>query len=425
MKVRVDYYNKKEEELLQKYNNSEEIESIAGSEIDISKDELLSGMMFTEQLDKEGFRTYQDLRIKHQKRLGDIDDYIDMSDGTIKAKSTSEHLNAAGITERIGVAAGLSTINRIHGLSEADWSRTLPEYDNGVRKRDIDYNIDLAASEKGFVQSECKGEINNIDRVHAENKGSVVEDNKYKTSSVSNHYRSIKEKKSDIREKARNKGNDIENELMYGTITVIDSKHTAQVWLVDPPAFQVNWDPLKYKLISRLSYYLTAFKEISVHNKIVQALEKRIQVLIEVDDIQNFNRKRLDGIANNYRSRVKRDYFLSIENDLVLGTWFLIKPKDSWELFVHGFTNEIITLVINQDFDKILSYQFNRAEFQDNVTVFVSTKFTVGTDNMEIIEFAKNFALNERNGRFEFQVYTPLLHLTTGRVFGRIALKSE
>jgi hypothetical protein len=333
LKLSVDYYNAAEKLLFQSYPNFASLSDILNREFSISKAEFVSYMMFTEQADEDGWRTYPELKDRVQNRLGDIDDILDFSKGSIQSKQSSQRMNASKMTERIGVSLGINVVNKFHGLTEADWAITDDVYIDGKRIKDFDYEIPLASDGTKFIQ--------------VENKGTVNDDNSYKTPSVSDHYSSIKGKKSSILAREQSQGIPRNQNIYYGTIGVLDSQNTAKVWLVDPPAFEIEWNPIKYKLISRLIYYSKLFSEIGIHNRFQVALDKRINQLFTAKDIYEFNLVPLDVSLKTY-TYIKYNNFVNINNNEAIGTFFFINSN---EVFLLALTKVIIRLVLLQNFD--------------------------------------------------------------------------
>jgi hypothetical protein len=402
LKIAVDYYNAAEEKLFECYPNYEEFKILVGKEITISKDEFLSYMIFTEQADDDGWRTYPELKERVQHRLGDIQDFLDFSNGSIQSKLSSERMFASKMTERIGVSIGINVINKFHGLTEADWAITPKTYLDGKRLKDFDYEISVASDGVKFIQ--------------VENKGTVNEDNKSKTSSVSIHYASIKEKKNVII--ARDKANAVpkNQNIYYGTIAVLDDKNTAKLWLIDPEAFQVDWSPRKFKLISRLIYYSNIFSEIGIHKRVQIALNERISKLIESKDIEQFNRVPIDAkIAFTF---VQNDNFVSINGNEAFGTFFFIENKNGGDVFLMALPKTIIKLIIAQNFDSILDYSFNNIEYTERVSIELSTKLSKASEDFNYTK--TDFVFDESRKKYFYQKYQNISSTSSGRVFGII-----
>lgn len=404
LKISIDYYNAVEEKLFEYYPNYEEFKIFVGKEITISKDEFLSYMMFTEQENADGWRTYPELKRRVQYRLVDIEDFLDFSKGSIQAKRSSERMSSTNITERIGVSLGINIINKFHGLTEADWAITPNTSIDGKRVKDFDYEIAMASDGIKFIQVENKGTVNN--------------DNKLKSSSVSKHYVSIKAKKSDII--ARNKANEIcENEnIYYGTIAVLDNSNTAKLWLVDPEAFEVDWSPIKFKLISRLLYYSDIFLVIGVHKSIQKELKERIVELIKSKHFEEFNKIPLKSVLRFPMTFFDTRNFVNINNLLAFGTFFFIENDNGGDVFIIALTKAIIKLVIAQDFDGILEYEFTNAEFLEKVSIELSVKSSKTSSDFE--KTKTDFVFDEKRKRYFYQKYQRISSISSGRIFGVI-----
>lgn len=404
IKVSTSYYNKEEAELFKSYPNYQTINGKIQSDISIPKSEFLASLMFTEQANEDGWRSYDDLKDRVQHRLGDIEDILDFDDDSIKTNHSSQRINASGLTERLGVSLGLNVVNQFHGFSEADWAITEDEYIDGKRLKDFDYQISMASDGQKFIQ--------------VENKGNVCADNSKKNSSVSRHYNSIKEKKSDIITREKSAGIPRHQNIYYGTIGVIDSQNKAKVWLVDPIAFNVEWNPRKFKLISRLSFYANLFAEIGVHKRILIPLLQKIELLKETDNIDKFDKVRLEGIQKTPRTFFSAKNFVKINTNEAFGSFFFVKTEKGIKVFLMAITKEILKLIISQDFEEILSYNYKNADLNEKAIIEMSTKLTQATEEFEMTK--TEFVLDEKRKRLFAQYYGSIEHTSSGRIFGII-----
>lgn len=400
LKLSVDYYNNAEKALFKSYPNFVTLTNLLNHDFSISKAEFVSYLMFTEQADEDGWRTYPELKDRVQNRLGDIEDILNFSKGSIQSKQSSLRMNDSKMTERIGVSLGINVVNKLHGLTEADWAITDNVYIDGKRIKDFDYEIPLASDGTKFIQVENKGTVNN--------------NNSFKTPSVSNHYSSIKAKKNSILAREQAQGIPLHQNIYYGTIGVLDSQNTAKVWLVDPPTFEVKWNPIKFKLISRLIYYSKVFSEIGIHNRFQIALDKRIHQLFTAKDINEFNRVPLDVPLPTY-TYIKYNNFVNINNNEAIGTFFFINSN---EVFLLALTKVIIRLVLLQNFDGILEYDHKNVELSDKVIIELSAKLS---KESEAFEYSKTkFELDKSRKRYFYQVYQEIGFTSSGRIFGKI-----
>jgi len=404
IKVSVEYYNNKEAVLFISYPNYKTINAKIHVEFKISKSEFLTTLMFTEQANENGWHTYNDLKKRVQYRLGDIEDILDFNDDTIKVKQSSQRVNASGLTERIGVSLGLNVVNQFHGLSEADWSITEDEYFDGKRVKDFDYEISIASDGQKFIQ--------------VENKGNVCDDNTKKNSSVSQHYKSIKEKKEEILEREELANIPRHENIYYGTIGVVDGKNKAKVWLIDPIAFNIEWNPKKFKLLSRLYFYAKLFKEIGVHKRIIVPLIERIELLKKSGNISEFDKVRLKDTYKSLKIFISAKNFANINTNEAFGSFYFVKTKEGTKVFLMAVTKEILKLIINQDFNGIINYEYKNGDLDEKATVELSTKLSQTSEEFEMTKV--QFVFDEKRKRLFAQYYGTIEYSSSGRIFGII-----
>lgn len=399
LQLSVDYYNSEEARLFQSYEKYDQINQLIGQGFTISEDELKSHLLFTEQADDDGWRTYQDFKAKVESRKSFIDDYLDFSDGSVKARYVPKRLNDAGMTERVGVSLGINVINQIHNLTEADWIKTEDIYINGKRVKDFDYEIPMASDGKRFIQ--------------IENKGCVVDNNNYKRPSVCHQYSSIKDKKESILSRGNSQN------IYYGTIGVLDNHNQAKVWLVDPDAYNIELNPRKFKLISRLIYYLNVFKEIGIHKSIIISLENRIELILQSNDFEQLDRNPLESKIN--WTYIQSYNFASVNYNEAFGSFFFIKNSEDIQVFMIALPKALINLVLSQNFDGILNYDYQNDEINDNVTIGLETKQNRASEEFE--DENLGFVLDEKRKRYFLQSFQHISHTNSGRIFGTINIR--
>lgn len=405
LKLSVDFYNAAQQALFQGFPNSQQLNTLVQNDVTISKDDLLAYMMFTEQMDRNGFRNYNDLcqRIKH--RLGDIEDYLSFNNGSVQAIVIGNDMMQPGFTERIGVALGLCVVNKIHGLTAADWKK-IPTAPGSKGHPTFDFEIPIASTGYNFIQ--------------AENKGSTVIDNSL-PQLVSHHYKGesgILKKKDYVRKEEVKRSIPIHQNLYYGTIGVLDNRANskAKVWLVDPPAFEIPMNPEKYKLLARLYYYLDEFRNIGVKKKITDALAARIKLIEETIDYSEYDNNTLDG------NIAKRGYTLYMEGDMVatvdtneaFGKIFITQHKQNFTAYLIAFPKAIIRLIVKQDFRAILEYSYNPDFINERVQVLIRIKANSEAAKPNNLKFT----LNERSKIYEATYFGTVNHSTDGRIFG-------
>jgi hypothetical protein len=179
LNIDIAYYNDEQRNLFQGFPNANVLNQIVQNGISITEDEFLAYMMFTWQMDINGFRTYDDLKALVQNNLGAVNQLLSFNGGSIQARVIGNDLMQTGYTERIGVSLGLCLLNKIHNLTAADWKK-IPTAPGRNGHPTFDFDIPIASTGNNFIQGE--------------NKGSAVADNSIQTNSIEAHYSSINTK---------------------------------------------------------------------------------------------------------------------------------------------------------------------------------------------------------------------------------------
>lgn len=171
------------------------------------------------------------------------------------------------ITEHVGEAIGLSVVNRIHDLTEADWT-PIPQESGPNAHKTLDYEFDLASDGNVLVQ--------------VENKGSAVKDNRQKTQSISQHKSAIGSKKAD----QRAIGGAGVAVIRYGTITVLDKRHDGHIkcWLTDPDGPYEEISPLNLKLLRRLYFLARWISLVATRSQLASALMTRVRAVRSLEN---------------------------------------------------------------------------------------------------------------------------------------------
>jgi hypothetical protein len=209
--VDVEYYDANHENLLTSIRGIKAgLAQVAGQTIEIPEGEFLTYSLFTKLGTGPGrFATLRSIQRVAGLYAQPLHDYFSFA-RTLKLKKAG-YDPEVGLRERIGVALGLSTVSRIHGMSVADWVR-IPV----MQTKHLDFH--LASNGKRKVQVETKG--------------SVVLDNS-KKAQISGHATKIVEKKNHLASLPKEAAQ-WQASVRYGTIAAIDDTHRAKVWLLDP-----------------------------------------------------------------------------------------------------------------------------------------------------------------------------------------------
>ena len=182
VQVEVRYYDDEQKEKLLFYPSAKKQKEIVDGTIKIPTEEFLTYYLFHKKRPgKVGFRSYSELGSKIGVALADLEGFIQFNGDSISVPEDVGYQDNA-IAEHIGESIGLSVINRIHGLTEADWDK-IPEIRGSKGEKTFDYQV--ASDGKNTIEVETKG--------------SCPYDSAVKTSSIRSHKRSILEKKTAIK----------------------------------------------------------------------------------------------------------------------------------------------------------------------------------------------------------------------------------
>lgn len=414
LKVSIDYFNDEHKGLFQAYPNVTVIDALVQNGSTISKEEFLGYMMFKDQLDADGHRNFGDLSLRIQHRLGDIDDFLTFNNNSVQARFIGADLHQTGLTERIGISLGLCILNQIHGLTRADWTK-IPEAPGRNGHPTFDFAISLASTGSNFIQ--------------AENKGSALKQNTDQGGTIAIHYKSILRKKKHLRSKESEQEISQHQNLYYGTIGVVDNQpnSVAKVWLIDPPAFEVDMDPRKYKLISRLTYYLEEFKQLKLRPKILEALEVRINEIYVSKNYSTFDNKSIDG---NYPAKENPSMYMDTSNSFALvdtneafGRIFLIERKQRTVPYLIAFPKALIRIIIKQNFEQILDYKYEPDFMKESVQVLM--RFSKSEMVEKNISKVLKFTFNEKKGLSEAIYFGRVNFTSDGKIFGVLDIEQQ
>ncbi|MCF8449820.1 MAG: hypothetical protein K9G49_08130 [Taibaiella sp.] len=405
MDISVKYYNEAERLLFQAYPKVGVLNTLTANTASIAKDDLLAYMMFTEQGNFTGRRTYADLSAKIQQRLGDFDDHFTFNNGSIQARYIGNDM-VGDFTERLGVGLGLCVVDKIEGLTQADWELipigTTPSFD---------YKIQVASTGTNFIQ--------------AENKGSIIANNTERPPTVSRHYSSIKTKKGHLREEDRTNNITLFSTVYYGTIGVLDNQNgsVARVWLVDPTAIVLKMDPYKFKLVARLKHYLVEFANVGVHNFIIKALEERISEIVQSEDYLKYNNVPI-GIKNPkyIQTYMKREMYAAVDTNEAFGKIFIVEKEKRLVPFLIAYPKALIKLLINQNFEEIVKYQYSPDFMNESVQVLMLV-WPKDYESKKMPDIKLVF--DETRKRYSATYFGKINHDSSGRIFGLLDKEQE
>ena len=294
-----------------------------------------------------GYFDFDSIRSRSNHTFSDLDGLIDLNGLSINSFPDTKADRV--MSERLGEAIGLSVINSIHGLTEADWA-PIPEQSGKHGILTSDY--DIACSDDRFIVVECKG--------------SSVSDNT-KKNGLYNHYKSIKDKKKLSPPAALR---DI-NSFNYGTITALDGERSRPVkcHLVDPPGDFLPLNPETIRVRKRLHFYYQILANILPRSSFLSAFSTRLDSLSYHEDMAGFDKKPLyrrydepfgGNLTNNKSSIKKKGIYGSVR-----------KLADNYLVFF-GIPDELISVVKDQNFDAIRKYKAFSSTAEEEVECIVT-----------------------------------------------------
>lgn len=240
IRVDVEFYSSTEREGLLAYPTSDKIGEVVGDCIRIPTQEFLTYYLFhRKRPGSQKFRDYDTISGNTGKALEMLEEFIEFNGESVSWNSETAPLPIY-VPENVGESIGLAVMNRIHDLTEADWAK-ISEAHGPHATKVFDYQY--AAADDRFL-------------IEVETKGSCVQNADVKTSSISNHKRSIDEKKRVIKERESKSYGSESSCLRYGTIAVVPSEGqaAAKCLLVDPPPTETPFSARSFRLLNRLRF---------------------------------------------------------------------------------------------------------------------------------------------------------------------------
>lgn len=399
--INFDFYNTKEEnEFNENYPELYQLaKPFAGHTVSIPLEDFKTYFLFRHQNNTlNNYQSFNDFYTKLAKNWGYYDDHFIHNSNNNSFSATHIPNDTVELAESIGVAGALAISSKLFlSITQADW-RKIPI----LRTRDLDFEHLAADSNKYLV---------------VESKGSIVNNNGIKTSAITNHKNSIKDKKADT---AFKKKYNNQSDVCYGIITVADMNNTLQSWLVDPPAPLIDIEPEKYKLLSRLYYYNDYYRHISTRSYLSLLLPNRIKDIERSSDWISFNKKPI--IDYNFDKIRISDSFINSRSSFTdnrkeyIGATYIISDY----VYFTGLSIDLLEIIISQDFDRIISYRAKSYSLYSNV------RARIGINHLNRNTLVNLGLITEKHfdnhfwarGNFEITI------ASSGLVYGRTSLEN-
>lgn len=360
IRVDVEYYDNTERDKLLAYPTADAIRRVVEQGVMVPCEEFLTYYLFhRKRPGKPGWRNYQEIGHRIERSISDLAEWIDFNGQSISTPRDVE-IQEKALTERIGESVGLSVINDIHQLTEADWDH-IPEQSGARPFRTFDYQI---ASDGSIT-------------LQLEAKGSSCEDNTRKTPSISGHKRSIHEKKIAIAKS----GTDypFPASLRYGTIAIVgeDPAVPVKCLLLDPPAVAEDASARRLRLLNRMRFLADWISFVSPRSHLASALNTRVaslQVLRDPFELDNVPLRRGNNEFFEFEviDRYGHSSFFSNKAWVSDGPAGGIVTNYNRDLLFLGFREELPRLAAAQNFLDVLSYTADTVSLLKTVQIHLT-----------------------------------------------------
>lgn len=402
MVIDVDFYDEDEKQFFQtNYQHEYQLFLNAGNKINIPIEDFKTYFLFRHQFEGQK-EIYAKFSQELFRKWPYFEDYFEYDDTNEKFISTRSAEGNTEIPESLGVAGALTVASKVLlGATQADW-RKIPV----LRTKDFDFKH-LAA---------CNGKY-----IEVEAKGCITDNNTLKSSSISNHRRSIKDKKADSSFKEKY---NTATDCFFGVITCADNINNLKAYIVDPPAATVNIDPIKYRVLARLYYYHDFIHFISNRSYVSIVLANRLRDLEKIDGIDKLNRQPL--INSSFKKLDISESFINTRSSATIGDNIYLGKcemegislfNDSFKVAFIGIHIHIYSILIDQNFDNILSYKHLASTEHDTK---VRCRIREDKSNPTVKNAFNSLNISAREGYYDFLATSTLTIASSGLIYGII-----
>ena len=351
--IAVDYYNEDEKQALLAYRTGQQIDQMVGtSPIEVPTSEFLTYYLFhRKRPGMKGWRSFNELNQKTGHALSDISWGVRFDKESIISVPESE-INGKQdphLVERIGESVSLSVVNRIHGLTEADWGK-IPESSNW---RSFDYTYDdvedkIASDGTHTIQVEAKGTTSlGIKR----------------GARAGRQRRKIRDKKAEIRQQENEEKYPYRASLRYGCVAILGADHGLRAYLVDPEGDDVVRSPEALRIINRMMFLRDWISLVAPRSQLASSLSTRTAALLALEDptvLDGNTLRKANGEPFNYSGFDHGGAHVSLlwSKAFVLdgpSGGILVQPSPNF-LYLLGIMEDLVFLAQNQSFSEILGY---------------------------------------------------------------------
>jgi hypothetical protein len=403
--VDVVYFNSAHETLLRKSAVGVEIQHLVNHGFSVPIPEFLTYFLFHRTRSQPSIYTnYSSVKGSIGDAYGMLGSYLTLSvNGLCLSEST--HELPSGVTEYIGECFALAAMNRIHGVSEADW-KPIPLQRGRKAKKTLDYEM---AS-------------NGIHIIQVEAKGSVSDSSLFDDSEFSSQQKSILEKKNAAREVNK-------DALRYGAITTIPRNPVDHIVtaLLDPVPDDYERSPRNLRLLARQQFIRWLIWLVAPRSPLATALATRWAALEALEDPFQ-----LDGIslAQSDGKQMEMTYLehAGIQYSSIFAhrsrvadgpAGGIVFPVTRDALMFVGLRSQLVEIAYQQQFGRINEYEADIVSVEKKVMCVVPAgefrTFDIDRERLQRREEPGAYVTFELNG---------ILHYSReGLVFGVLPLR--
>lgn len=353
VEVAVEYYNDEEQHAFTSGRYPDKIKDVAGSRIQVPIAEFLTYYLFDDKEHAAHPPTIEELRAKISTADQELSKWVEWDGASLRVRDEWRTMNIA-VTKKMGDAVALAVANRIHGLSDADWS-----YIEKSKVKTMDWHF---ASD-------------GVNHIEVEAKGCFVDDAANLTG-LYDAKQHIKEKKKAALEPGYHRP----AALRYGTILAIDQNPDSVMHcrLVDPEGSSIQRDPRATRLIHRLRWAASLVATITSRSPFTVAINNRLAALEDLDNPFALAERPLvkgDGSPFNVAPKPGNSgspFFMyrSTVNGSDYGG--IVFPYDPGHLMFLGLHERWLSAVADQDFEQILRMNFPTKTIKAEVSCIMS-----------------------------------------------------
>jgi hypothetical protein len=364
LRLPVAYWSEKDRIGIARLEAATALEDIVKNGFECSYGDFLSYAVFYEQSNDPGFITRDELQRHLEAVEGSFRLHYGAKNGTIRGVREHDSDSRKKETEVAAVGVTLAIASTAYGLQHADWQHIKET----AEEKTLDYRV--ASNGSRYIEIEAKGRR--------------VADS-LKRAGLYDAAADIRKKKAaqlcqERREKARQTGGKAIATIpvdRFGVVCAMSGGdgEEARCWLVDPPAEGFEVDPLRYRVLARLTYYWKAISAIS-RSQFCLALRDRIDFVRYAENWKALDKQPLQG-----RDGEPLSFPFSFEHTKVRPNGMavfgdLIPLGRNWYFF-YGFNDDLVHVLLRQQIDEIVSYQNSQErETQGKEVVLVRQRLT-------------------------------------------------